>query len=264
MLVHILPDAQAVSQRAARLAANLVRAKAKAVLGLAAGATPLAMYGELVRAHKTGEVDLSAITVFGLDEYLSLGSDHPASCAYTLRRHLIEPLGLPDDRVHLLDGLAGGNLVAYCADYEARIKAAGGLDLQILGLGVNGHIGFNEPGCSLGGRTHTAVLRSSTLATNKAVFAPYGEEVPRGAVSMGVATILSAKRILLLATGPAKAQAVAKAVEGPVTTMLPASALQMHPDALLLLDEAAAADLSLKADYQAQTALLEKLGAVEG
>ncbi|CAA6604018.1 Glucosamine-6-phosphate deaminase [Rhodospirillaceae bacterium LM-1] len=259
MLIFILPDAKAVSLKAADLAADLVRKKSGAVLGLAAGATPLAMYGELVRRHQAGEADLSAITAFGLDEYLSLGADHPASCAHTLRQHFTQPLGLPESRIHLLDGLFQGDMAAYCADYEARIAKAGGLDLQILGLGVNGHIGFNEPGCSLGGRTHPVCLRSSTLATNqRTVFAPLGEDVPKSAVSMGVATILAAKRVLLLATGASKADAVAKAVEGPVTAMIPASALQLHPDATLLLDQAAASRLLLKDDYAAESVYLDK------
>lgn len=257
MLIFILPDALAVSRKAADLAAALVRRKPDAVIGLAAGATPLAMYGELTRRHRDGEIDLSNVTAFGLDEYLTLGADHPASCAHTLKRHFTEPLGLPASSVHLFDGLFEGDMAAYCADYEARIAKAGGLDLQILGLGVNGHIGFNEPGCSLQGRTHPVCLRSTTLATNlRTVFEPLGEQVPTTAVSMGVATILAAKRVLLLATGESKADAVAWAVEGPLTAMVPASALQMHPDAIWLLDEAAAARLALKTDYRAESATL--------
>lgn len=257
MLIFILPDAIAVSRKAADLAADLVRRKPSAVLGLAAGATPLAMYGELTRRHRDGEIDLSNVTAFGLDEYLTLGADHPASCAHTLRRHFIEPLGLPPARFHLFDGLFQGDMAAYCTEYEARIAQAGGLDLQILGLGVNGHIGFNEPGCSLQGRTHPVCLRRTTLATNlRTVFAPLGEQVPTTAVSMGVATILAARRVLMLATGGSKADAVAWALEGPLTAMVPASALQLHPDAIWLLDEAAAGRLALKADYMAESATL--------
>lgn len=263
MLVVIHPDADTVSRRAADLVEALIRTKPGAVIGLAAGATPLAMFAELVRRHQADGLDFSGITVFGLDEYLGLDRDHPASCAFTFHHHLIQRVNLAPSRVHLLSGRPDGELRAACAAHDRAIRAAGGLDLQILGLGVNGHIGFNEPGCSLGGLTHPVGLRSSTRATNRPLFAP-AEEVPRAAVSMGVATILAARRVMLLATGNAKAPAVAKAVEGPLTAMVPASALQLHPDALMLLDEAAAGDLTLKDDYKAERAALEALPGLGG
>ncbi|OAN49920.1 glucosamine-6-phosphate isomerase [Paramagnetospirillum marisnigri] len=259
MLVLIHPDAPSVARRGAALLADLIARKPDAVIGVAAGATPLAMYADLVRRQAEDGLDCSRITVFGLDEYLGIGNDHPASCHRTLRHHLIAPLRLSPAQAHLLDSCPGLPLDQVCAAHEAGIRAAGGLDLQILGLGVNGHIGFNEPGCCLNGRTHVVALRSSTLATNRAVFAPYGEEVPRTAVSMGVGTILSAGRIMLLATGAAKAEPVALAVEGPLTAMVPASSLQLHADAVMLLDEAAAARLTLKDDYKAEDAALAAL-----
>lgn len=254
MRVIVLSDAQAVGLRAAAMVAALVRRRPRAVLGLAAGATPLAAYADLVRRHGEG-LDFSAVTVFGLDEYLGLSPDHPASCHLTLRRHLIEAVEIAPVRTHLLDGTHAGDLAAYCAAREAAIRAAGGLDLQILGLGVNGHIGFNEPGCSLGAPTHVVGLRASTRATNAPIFPP-PEEVPKAALSMGVGTILAARRVLLLVTGPAKADALARAVEGPLTAMVPASALQLHADAVVLADEAAAAGLGLRADYDAEVAAL--------
>lgn len=257
MRVLIEADAQAVARRAASLVEELVRRRPGAVLGLAAGATPLAMYGLLTAPAR--RLDLSRLSVFGLDEYLGLDAAHPASCAFTLRRHFITPAAIPESRVHLLDGGATGDLDAHCAAHEAAIEAAGGLDLQILGLGVNGHIGFNEPGCGLADRTRPVALRRSTRATNAPIFAP--AEVPPAALSMGIGTILTARRILLLATGSSKAEAVARMVEGPVSAMVPASALQLHPDAVVVLDEAAAARLALAEDYRDEAATLLQPGA---
>jgi glucosamine-6-phosphate deaminase len=205
-------------------------------------------------------LDFSGVTVFGLDEYLDLAPDHPASCHRTLREHLIEPVDIAPSRIHLLEGTHRDDLDAYCAAFERSIQAAGGLDLQILGLGVNGHVGFNEPGCSLGGPTHVIGLRASTRATNAPIFPP-PEEVPHAALSMGIGTILAARRVLLLVTGSAKAAALAKAIEGPVTAMVPASALQLHPDTVVIADEAAAAGLSLRPDFVAEiTAVARRPG----
>jgi glucosamine-6-phosphate deaminase len=257
MLVLTCPDADAVALTAADMVTALVRSRPAAVIGLAAGATPQAMYAELVRRHADG-LDFSGVTVFGLDEYLDLDSGHPASCDATLRRHLVERVNLQPARTHLLDSRPAGDLLAVCAAHERAIAAAGGLDLQILGLGVNGHIGFNEPGCSLSGPTRPVGLSRSTRTVNKPAFAP-DREVPALAVSMGIGTILAARRIMLLATGPAKACAVAGAVEGPVGARLPASALQMHADAVMILDEAAAAGLEGREDYDmAARALLAR------
>ena len=259
MQVLIETDNQAVSRRAADLVESLVRAKPDCVIGLAAGATPEGLYAELVRRHESG-LDFSRVTVIGLDDYLDIAPDHPAACGAILRRHLIGRVNLSPERVHLLDTRPEGDLLAYCAAHEAKIAAAGGLDLQILGIGVNGHIGFNEPGCSLAARTHPVGLRTRTRITNSALFASM-DQVPKVAITMGIATISSARRILLLATGAAKADAVAKAVEGPVTAMIPASALQLHPEATVLCDAAAASGLVLGEDYAAEAeALRLRLG----
>lgn len=264
MLVIILPDAKAVGQRAAGLAARLIGNKPQAVIGLAAGATPLEMYACLARRQQAGQLDCSKITVFALDEYLGLSSGHPASCGYALKRHFIEPLGLRDSQVNLVEGDPAADLAAYCAQYEQRIERAGGIDLQILGLGVNGHIGFNEPGRSLRGRMHPLGLRRSTREINRPGFLAVGDDVPKAAVTMGVGTILEAKRLMLLATGAKKAEAVAKLVEGPLTAMVPASALQMHPDALVLLDEAAASGLKMRDDYDSEIEALMNLQGAGG
>ncbi|TAN58749.1 MAG: glucosamine-6-phosphate deaminase [Magnetospirillum sp.] len=250
MLVLVEADVQAVSRRAADLVAGLIGRNPRAVLGLAAGATPRGLYEELVRRN----LDFSGVTVFGLDEYMDLPVDHPASCTDAVRRNLIGRVNLDPARIHLLDAIPPGDVTAYCAAHEARIAAAGGVDLQILGLGQNGHIGFNEPGSSLSAGTHAVALSASTRTVNRTGFPPPAE-VPEAAVTMGIGTILAAKRVLLLATGAAKAEMVAKVVEGPLAARVPASALQLHADAVVLLDSAAAAKLQYRDDYAAEAAM---------
>jgi glucosamine-6-phosphate deaminase len=234
MNVEILSDARAVAQRAADLVAEALAARPQPTLGLAAGATPALMYAELVRR----KIDFSAVTMFGLDEYLGIGGDHPSSCWSALHAYLIDPAAVPAARVHLLDGLTR-DVAGACAAHEAAIATAGGLDLQVLGLGVNGHIGFNEPGCDFAGRTAPTLLTEATRTVNRQNF-PADEPVPTRAVTMGVATIMAARRVLLLATGAAKAAMVARFVEGPVTPDVPASVLQGHDGAVVLLDRSAA------------------------
>ncbi|KIL98619.1 Glucosamine-6-phosphate deaminase [Paramagnetospirillum magnetotacticum MS-1] len=256
MRVLIEPSVSSVAARAASLVDALVRAKPACVIGVAAGATPLAMYALLTEPGRS--LDFSRITVFGLDEYLGLDATHPGSCAATLRNHFLDKAGIAPSQTHLLDGKAQGDLAAYCAAHEDRISRAGGLDLQILGLGVNGHIGFNEPGCGLASRTRLVGLRRSTRSTNAPIFAP--DPVPEAALTMGIGTISSARRILLLATGPAKADAVTKMIEGPVSALVPATALQLHPDAVVVLDEAAAAGLRLAQDYRDEARIVLERG----
>lgn len=260
MLVVTQPDVQSVSLCAADMIAGLMRRNPQAVIGLAAGATPLGLYDELVRRHHDEGLDFSQLTVFGLDEYLGIAPDHPASCGHAIRSRLIERVNLAPSQVHLMDGRPSGDLFGYCTRHEEKITKAGGLDLQILGLGINGHVGFNEPGSSLGGRTGPVILSTNTRTTNRPAFPPH-EETPKAAITMGVATILAARRILLLATGAAKADAVAKMIEGPLTAMVPASALQLHPDAVILLDTAAAGRLLRQEKYDFEVAAQRDLGA---
>ncbi len=256
MLVVVVADAHAVSLQAAAIVAALVAARPRAVLGLAAGTTPVGLYHELGRRH-AGGLDFAGITAFALDDYLDLAPGHPAGLDRVFHDHLLAGTNLPPSALHLPgNGIGpGADLAAACAAFEAAIAAAGGIDLQILGIGGNGHIGFNEPGCSLAGRTRPVRLSAATRAANAGAFPP-GEAVPEAAVTLGIGTILAARRILLLATGAAKAAVVAAAIEGPVTARLPASALQLHPDATVLLDEAAANRLDLRAHYSAEVALL--------
>jgi len=247
MRLIVTADAEGVAGEAAQVVAALVAARPRAVLGLAAGTTPVGLYRRLVEAQRAGRLDLSSITAIGLDDYLGLPPRHPAACRTCIERTLLAPLGLPLAQWHLLGGGAADDPTQLCAEHERAIVAAGGIDLQILGIGVNGHIGFNEPGAALNGRTHRVTLAATTRAVNRKDFAA-SEAVPTEAVTMGIGTILEARRILLLACGATKAAALAAALEGPVTALVPASALQRHPDVTVVADLAAAARLSPNGD----------------
>jgi glucosamine-6-phosphate deaminase len=240
--VIIAPSAGEASAEAARIAATLIRSKPRAVLGLATGGTPLRFYSELAAM----QLDFSQITTFNLDEYVGLAPDHPQSYARFMREHFFSRVNVSPERIHIPDGLAR-DIPAHCAAYEEAIRDAGGIDLQLLGIGSDGHIGFNEPSSSLGSRTRLKTLTERTMRDNARFFAS-PEEVPRHVITMGVGTILDARRCLVLAFGDAKAAAVADMVEGPVTAGVPATALQFHPSCTLLVDEAAAARLK-RADY---------------
>ena len=248
MEVIILSDPEAVCSQAARIVAALVRRRPRSVLGLATGETPKAMYAELVRMHREEGLDLRRVTTFNLDEYVGIAPEHPRSYHRYMREHFFDSVGLPLEQTHLPNGLAA-DISTACADYERAIKRAGGIELQILGLGADGHIGFNEPSSSLASRTRIKTLTDDTLARNGVDWG--SGEVPRHVITMGVATILDARRCLLLACGDAKGEAVAGMVEGPLSAMNPASALQLHPHATVLIDEAAATWLRLTDYYRA-------------
>jgi len=239
MEVIIKQDAEEVSIEAASLFRRQLREKPASVLGLATGSTPVGLYRRLVAMARAGEVDFSRATTFNLDEYVGLPGTHPQSYAVYMQEHFFKHIEVA--RWHIPDGMAA-DVSRHCAEYEAAIREAGGIDLQLLGLGSDGHIGFNEPGSSLGSRTRLKTLTAQTVADNAAHFASPAE-VPRHVVTMGVGTILGARHCLVLALGKGKADAVAAMVEGPVTAMVPASALQMHPVCTLIVDEAAAAQL---------------------
>lgn len=246
MRVIIEPDANAASRRAARFVAELVRKKPHCVLGLATGGTPLGAYAELIRLHREEGLDFSQVTTFNLDEYVGLGPAHPQSYRCFMQQHLFEHLNLDPSRTNVPDGRAL-DFENHCRQYEQKIKDAGGIDLQILGIGADGHIAFNEPGSSLGSRTRLKSLASETIRDNARFFG--GEDkVPRLAVTMGVGTILESRRCLLLAFGAHKAIAVRDTIEGPITAQVTASALQLHREVICILDEAAAR-LLLRRDY---------------
>src|SRR5437867_10715331 len=216
-----------MSVAAAREVAQVLNAKPNAVLGMATGSTPLGLYQELVRLHKKGELDFSHVTTLNLDEYVGLPITHPQSYHYFMHEHLFRHINIPPQNIHIPSGTTT-NYRAFCDWYEARIEECGGIDLQILGIGTDGHIGFNEPGSSLSSRTRLKTLARQTIDDN-ARFFKNREEVPIYAITMGVGTIMEAREIILLASGANKAKAIGEAVEGPVTAMITASALQMHP-----------------------------------
>lgn len=244
MEVVILAGPDEVAGAAADRIAAVVGRAPDAVLGLATGSSPMGIYAELGRRVAAGELDLSGVTGFALDEYVGLPPGHPESYAAVLERAVGRPLGLR--RVHVPDGRAADPEAA-AAEYERAISAAGGIDVQLLGIGANGHIGFNEPTSSFASRTRIKTLAPRTRADNARFFAA-PSEVPSHCLTQGLGTILEARELLLVAQGEGKADAVAAAVEGPLAAVCPASALQLHPRASVLVDEAAAARLRL-ADY---------------
>ena len=238
----------------ARLAADavegLVRANPEAVLGLATGSSPLAVYDELVRRHGEG-LSFARARAFMLDEYVGLPADHPERYRNVIEKEFASRVDLAPGAVQGPDGLAA-DLPAACAAYEASIADAGGVDLQILGIGTDGHIAFNEPGSSLASRTRIKTLTKQTREDNARFFGGSVDDVPRHCLTQGLATIMSARHLVLLASGRAKAEAVHQLVEGPISAMWPATIMQLHPHATVLVDDAAASRLQL-ADYYRQT-----------
>jgi glucosamine-6-phosphate deaminase len=250
MEVVILPTPADVGELAARKVAQVITRRPDAVIGLATGSSPLAIYGELARRVRDGTLDTGRMRCFALDEYVGIPEGHPESYASVLRREVVVPLHLDPSQVAVPDGRAD-DLAAACLAYEAAIRHAGGVDLQILGIGANGHVGFNEPTSSFASRTRLKTLALQTRADN-ARFFDDPEDVPTHCVTQGLGTIMDARELLLVAQGEAKADAVAAAVEGPVAAICPASILQFHEHAIVIVDEEAASRLSL-ADYYRHT-----------
>lgn len=257
MLIVVLPDDAAVGRQAADMVAGVIARKPDAVLGLATGASPLPLYNELARRHEGEGLDFARVRTVNLDDYLGLPPGHPASCRCFMDRVLFGRINLQPENILIPDGGAEGDLMARCAAYEQAIAAWGGIDLQVLGIGRNGHLGFNEPGSGLDSRTRIVRLSPTTRTANRATFS--GEPVPEAAITIGLGTIRSARRLLLLATGANKAEAIAAALEGPITASLPASLLQLHEDAVVLLDPTAAAGLTRLEDYAGEVDLLRRL-----
>jgi len=250
MEVIICPIEAKVGQVAAAKVAKIATAVGPGVvLGVATGSSPLSTYEGLARLIAAGGLDLSQASAFALDEYVGLADGHPESYHEVIRRTVTEPLGLDASRVHVPDGSVHG-LASAGERYEKAIAAAGGVDVQILGIGANGHIGFNEPTSSLTSRTRVKTLTERTRADNARFFNSL-DDVPRHCVTQGLGTIMAARHVVLVATGEAKADAIAHVVEGPITAMCPASVLQMHQFATVVIDEAAARHLAL-ADYYKQ------------
>ncbi len=248
MDVVIVADAAGVAERAAEQVAAVIRRRPAAVIGVATGSSPVGTYAALAARVRAGTLDASQISAFALDEYAGLDLSHPESYHQVIRRTVTEPLGLDPSRVHVPDGSAA-DLAAAGEDYERRIAEAGGIDLQILGIGANGHIGFNEPGSSFASRTRQKTLAPQTREDNARFFDSL-EDVPLHCITQGLGTIHEAGELLLVAQGEAKAAAVAAMIEGPVAALCPASALQLHRTATVVIDQAAASQLKLREYYE--------------
>jgi glucosamine-6-phosphate deaminase len=246
MEIVILPGVKAIAALAADAIAALLERKPDAVLGLATGSSPLPVYTELALRHERDGLDFSRVRGFALDEYVGLPAGHPESYREVIRREFTERVNISPANVHSPDGTAA-DIPEACRAYEDAIREAGGVDLQLLGVGTDGHIGFNEPCSSLASRTRIKTLTEQTRQDNARFFDGI-DEVPHHVITQGIGTILEARHLVLLATGEAKADAVALAVEGPLSALVPASALQLHPHATVVVDEAAASSLKL-ADY---------------
>jgi glucosamine-6-phosphate deaminase len=247
--VIIRANEEAAAKLAAQMVATQLRRKTDSVLGLATGRTMERVYSELARMHQEEGLDFSLCRTFNLDEYVGLAPTDPHSYRYYMNEKLFKRVNIDLRNTHLPHGTAP-DLKAECERYEVLMKSVGGIDLQLLGIWRDGHIGFNEPLSSLRSRTRDKSLTPDTIAVNSTLFGDQPERMPRRAMTMGVGTILDAREIVMLATGAGKAGIMARAVEGPVTSMVTASALQLHPACKVIVDEAAAGDLQAKDYYR--------------
>jgi glucosamine-6-phosphate deaminase len=241
MLVIIKKNYDEMSREAAKIISSKLRKKPDLVLGLATGSTPLGLYKELIRMHKEEGLDFSKVTTFNLDEYVGLSPAHDQSYHYFMYENFLNYINVDKRFIHIPHGMSK-DVAAFCEWYEQRIKDCGGIDIQVLGIGGNGHIAFNEPGSSLGSRTRIKTLTPKTRDDNARFFEKM-DEVPKYAITMGVGTIMDSKEIILLANGEKKADAVKAAIEGPITAMCPASIVQMHREVYVLLDKEAGTKL---------------------
>ncbi len=247
MEVVIVPTSQDGARLVGAAIASLIVTSAAPVLGLATGSTPLPVYDDLVRQHQDRGLSFASVRAFALDEYVGLPPEHPESYRAVLEREIAGRVDFPDGAVRTPDGWSD-DLQAACTDYDEAIRVAGGIDLQLLGVGTDGHIGFNEPTSSLASPTRIKTLTRQTRIDNARFFEGDIEKVPRHVLTQGIGTILRARHLVLLAWGASKADAVTATIEGPVTALVPSSALQLHPHATIVVDEPAAARLRL-ADY---------------
>lgn len=242
MLVEVVADYEALSKRASEIVAQQIRRKPDSVLGFATGSTPLGMYRLLIAYHEEKGLDFSKITTFNLDEYVGLPPSHSQSYHYFMWENLFKHVNVNKSSVYIPHGMAD-DIDYFCTWYEQKIVASGGIDLQILGIGANGHLAFNEPGSSLGSRTRIKTLTEKTVRDNARFFED-PEEVPRFAITMGIGTIMEAHKLLLVASGASKAEAIRATLEGHITAMVPATIVQLHRYAHVLIDEAAASKLA--------------------
>lgn len=237
MRIYEAKDYQEMSRKAANILAAQVILKPDCVLGLATGSSPIGTYNQLVEGYEKGDLDFSEVKTVNLDEYIGLDHENDQSYYYFMHHHLFDRINIDPANTNVPNGMAE-DISAECERYEELIRSLGGVDIQLLGIGRNGHIGFNEPADSFDKMTHCVDLTESTIEANKRFFASV-DDVPRQAVSMGSGTIMKAKKILLIACGEDKADAVAKSFFGPVTPEVPASILQLHSDVVVIADTAA-------------------------
>lgn len=238
MRIIVVKSYQEMSKKAANMVASQVVLKPDSIIGLATGDTPLGMYSELVKMYEAGIVDFSETSTFNLDEYCGLTKDNPQSYHYYMTKNFFSHVNINNNRINIPDGMAE-NVEEECLNYDKRIKNTGGIDLQVLGIGRNGHIGFNEPDIKFESRTHLVNLDENTIVANSRFFNSI-DEVPTKAISIGIKNIMHAEKIVLLANGIEKASAIYKTIKGKITPEVPASILQLHRDVVIMVDEEAA------------------------
>jgi len=248
MRIVVLENSEAVAKFGANHIASIIKQNSRSVLGLATGSSPIELYRRLINAYENKELSFKDITTFNLDEYLGLASDHAQSYRHFMNSNLFDAIDINISNTFVPDG-ATNNPLKTCAEYEALITQKGGVDIQLLGIGQNGHIGFNEPSSSLVSRTRVKTLTKNTVDANKRFFKE-AEFQPYLSLTMGIGTIMEAKEVLLIATGVHKAKAIKQTIEGPVSAHCPASILQMHPKATIVIDQDAAQDLDDVAFYE--------------
>ena len=238
MKLIVAPDYAGICEKAADIFAAEIHHNPACVLGLATGSTPVGLYQALIRRYQEGALDFSKVQTFNLDEYCGLAGDHPQSYRYFMQKNLFDHVNIPPEHTHIPSGIAV-DPEQECRRYDALIESCGGIDIQLLGIGHNGHIGFNEPDDHFPVGSHLTRLAESTIQANSRFFASESE-VPTHAITMGAGSILKAKKILLMASGEGKAEILCRSMTGPVTPFVPASVLQLHRDVVILADEAAA------------------------
>lgn len=238
MKILIVKDYNEMSRKAANIVASQIILKPDSVIGLATGDTPKGMYKELVKLYEDDDIDFAQVKTFNLDEYYGLDKENPESYHYYMMENLFKHVNIKEENINVPNGMAE-SIEKECQGYERRIEEAGGIDLQVLGIGRNGHIGFNEPDLKFEAKTHLVKLDEDTIKANSRFFDSI-EEVPKLAISMGIKTIMHARKIILLASGKEKAEAIYRTVNGKITPEVPASVLQLHPDVTLIVDKEAA------------------------
>lgn len=248
MEVIITSNYDEICQEAAKIIHHAWKRKNNLVLGLATGRTPLGVYKKIIELYQKGEIDFSRVIAFTLDEYLGLEEDHPQSFAYYMKKNFYHHINIKKENIFRLEGRPE-DIETHCKEYEEKIKNLEGIDVQILGIGRNGHIGFNEPSSSLSSRTRIKTLARETIEDNARLF-KNREDIPKFCLTMGIGTVMDAKMIILLASGKNKSEAIFKCIEGPITASVPASVLQLHPQAKIIIDEEASSLLTRKDYYK--------------